>query len=219
MSRTPRPPKLVLTVIDGMKPTMAERAMRAGSAPALCAIRERGTYVDGCVAAFPSVTPVCAATIATGRLQDEHEIPSMNWYSRAEARARAGDERPRRGAGQRRAQAAAQQPRPPEVEVVGERRREQQRAQADAEPRQRRRERSLGDAATLGDDDRDDGDDDRQQPAGRLEERERRALVVDPDVGGRQRARDERRQERADARRAGESGALEDVDQQSHSVR
>jgi hypothetical protein len=80
------PPKLVLTVIDGMKPTMAERAMRAGSAPALCAIRERGTYVDACVAAFPSVTPVCAATIATGRLQDEHEIPSMNWYSRAEGR-------------------------------------------------------------------------------------------------------------------------------------
>jgi len=81
-----RPPKLVLTVIDGMKPTMVERAMWAGTAPALSAIRERGTYVDACVAAFPSVTPVCAATIATGRLQDEHEIPSMNWYSRAEAR-------------------------------------------------------------------------------------------------------------------------------------
>ena len=84
MSR--RPPKLVVTVIDGMKPTMAERAMRSGSAPALSAIRERGTYVHDCVAAFPSVTPVCAATIATGRLQDEHEIPSMNWYSRAEQR-------------------------------------------------------------------------------------------------------------------------------------
>jgi hypothetical protein len=81
-----KPPKLIVTVIDGMKPTMAERAMRSGSAPALSAIRERGTYIDDCVAAFPSVTPVCAATIATGRLQDEHEIPSMNWYSRAEQR-------------------------------------------------------------------------------------------------------------------------------------
>ena len=40
---------------------------------------ERGTYVDGCTAAFPSVTPVCAATIATGARQDEHRIPSMNW--------------------------------------------------------------------------------------------------------------------------------------------
>jgi hypothetical protein len=80
------PPKLVLTVIDGMKPTMLERAIKSGSAPALKAIRDRGTYVADCVAAFPSVTPVCAGTIATGRLQDEHRIPSMNWYSREEER-------------------------------------------------------------------------------------------------------------------------------------
>jgi len=80
------PPKLVLVVIDGLKPAMVQRAMNAGSAPALAAIRARGTYVGECCAAFPSVTPVCAATIATGRLQDEHEIPSMNWYSRAEQR-------------------------------------------------------------------------------------------------------------------------------------
>jgi predicted AlkP superfamily pyrophosphatase or phosphodiesterase len=81
-----KPPKLVLTVIDGMKPTMLERAIGAGSAPALKAIRDRGTYVNDCVAAFPSVTPVCAGTIATGVLQERHHIPSMNWYSRAEKR-------------------------------------------------------------------------------------------------------------------------------------
>ena len=46
----------------------------------------RGVYVDDCVAAFPSVTPVCAASIATGVWQDEHLIPSMNWYHRAEER-------------------------------------------------------------------------------------------------------------------------------------
>ena len=80
------PPKLVLTVIDGMKPTMLERAIKAGTAPALQAIRDRGTYVDDCVAAFPSVTPVCASVIATGRMQDEHGVPSMNWYSREEER-------------------------------------------------------------------------------------------------------------------------------------
>jgi hypothetical protein len=78
--------KLVLAVIDGLKPSMLERAMGSGTAPALAAIRDRGTYVSECCAAFPSVTPVCAATIATGVLQDEHHIPSMNWYSRAEAR-------------------------------------------------------------------------------------------------------------------------------------
>jgi predicted AlkP superfamily pyrophosphatase or phosphodiesterase len=46
-----------------------------GRAPALKLLMERGTYVDACAAAFPSVTPVCAATIATGVLQDRHRIP------------------------------------------------------------------------------------------------------------------------------------------------
>ena len=43
--------------------------------------------------------------------------------------------------------------------------------------------------------------------------------IVDPDVGRRQRAGDESGQERADARSAGQTGALENVDQQSQSVR
>src|SRR2546429_6327208 len=79
-------PKLVLAVIDGLKPAMLERAVATGRAPVLRAIMERGAYVDDCVAAFPSVTPTCAATIATGAGPDEHHIPSMNWYSRAERR-------------------------------------------------------------------------------------------------------------------------------------
>src|ERR1700722_834239 len=49
-------------------------------------VRERGVYVEDCVAAFPSVTPVCAATITTGVGPDEHGIPSMNWYHRDEFR-------------------------------------------------------------------------------------------------------------------------------------
>jgi Type I phosphodiesterase / nucleotide pyrophosphatase len=80
------PPKLVLAVVDGLKPAMLERAVRTGRAPAFKAVMERGTYVDACAAAFPSVTPVCAATIATGTRQDVHRIPSMNWYSRDERR-------------------------------------------------------------------------------------------------------------------------------------
>jgi hypothetical protein len=80
------PPKLVLAVIDGLKPSMLERAVQTGRAPSLKAILDRGTYVDRCCAAFPSVTPACAATIATGRRQDEHHIPSMNWYHREEER-------------------------------------------------------------------------------------------------------------------------------------
>jgi hypothetical protein len=54
--------------------------------PALARVAEQGVYVRDCVAAFPSVTPVCAATITTGAGPDEHWIPSMNWYHREEAR-------------------------------------------------------------------------------------------------------------------------------------
>jgi hypothetical protein len=78
--------KLVLTVIDAMKPAMLERAVASGRAPALQALIERGQHTDDCVAAFPSVTPVCAASIATGTGPDEHDIPAMNWYHRGEAR-------------------------------------------------------------------------------------------------------------------------------------
>jgi hypothetical protein len=78
--------KLVLAVVDGLKPAMLERAVATGRAPAMAAVMERGRYVDDCCAAFPSVTPVCAATIATGVRQDAHHIPSMNWYWRDERR-------------------------------------------------------------------------------------------------------------------------------------
>jgi predicted AlkP superfamily pyrophosphatase or phosphodiesterase len=78
--------KLVLAVIDGAKPEMVERAISTGQAPALAEIAARGSGVHACTAAFPSVTPVCAATIATGVRQDRHHIPAMNWWSRAEGR-------------------------------------------------------------------------------------------------------------------------------------
>ena len=85
-ARRAKPKKLVLTVIDAMKPAMLERAVATGRAPALKLLIERGSLVDDCVAAFPSVTPVCAASIATGAAPDHHNIPSMNWYHRGESR-------------------------------------------------------------------------------------------------------------------------------------
>src|SRR5271167_1766741 len=84
MSSTP--PKLVLCVIDAMAPAMLERAVAAGAAPVLERLMQRGHYVPDCVAAFPSVTPVCAASIVTGVAQDAHRIPAMNWFHREEDR-------------------------------------------------------------------------------------------------------------------------------------
>jgi hypothetical protein len=78
--------KLVLCVIDALAPTMLERALAAGAAPTLRALVQRGRYVCDCVAAFPSVTPVCAASIVTGAWQERHLIPGMNWYHRVEDR-------------------------------------------------------------------------------------------------------------------------------------
>jgi hypothetical protein len=80
------PRKLVLCVIDAMAPAMLERAIATGVAPVLGRLIESGRYVPDCVAAFPSVTPVCAASIVTGVGQDAHRIPAMNWYHREEHR-------------------------------------------------------------------------------------------------------------------------------------
>jgi type I phosphodiesterase/nucleotide pyrophosphatase len=82
----PTAKKLILVVIDALKPEMLERAIATGRAPALARLSQEGVYVDDCVAAFPSVTPVCAASITTGVGPDRHLIPSMNWYHREEAR-------------------------------------------------------------------------------------------------------------------------------------
>jgi hypothetical protein len=76
----------MLAVIDGCKPSMLERAVERGEAPFLAAVMERGTYVPELAAAFPSVTPVCATSIATGALQDRHGIAAMNWWHREERR-------------------------------------------------------------------------------------------------------------------------------------
>ena len=80
------PKKLVLAVIDSLKPDMLDLAIEEGRAPALATLVERGTYVRDCVSTFPSVTPVASAAIATGSGPGDHHIPSMNWYHRGEER-------------------------------------------------------------------------------------------------------------------------------------
>jgi Type I phosphodiesterase / nucleotide pyrophosphatase len=80
------PKKLVLAVIDSLKPDMLDQAVAEGDAPALAALLECGTYIRDCVSTFPSVTPVASAAIATGYGPGEHHIPSMNWFHRGEER-------------------------------------------------------------------------------------------------------------------------------------
>jgi hypothetical protein len=78
--------KLVLVVIDSLKPEMLDRAIDAGRAPVLAEIVKRGSSVNDCVSVFPSVTPAASAAITTGSTVDEHGVPSINWFHRGENR-------------------------------------------------------------------------------------------------------------------------------------
>ena len=77
--------KLVLIVIDGLTPSMLERAVESRSKPALAFLAEHGSY-GRAVSTFPSLTPVCLSSIATGAHPDVHEIPHLVWYRREEQR-------------------------------------------------------------------------------------------------------------------------------------
>src|SRR5207253_10231213 len=79
-----RPPRLVLAVIDGLRSSILESVVSDGRAPVLAAVLERGTYVDDCVAAFPSVTPVCTSSIATAAGPDSHRVPGLHCSHRAD---------------------------------------------------------------------------------------------------------------------------------------
>jgi hypothetical protein len=77
--------KLVLVVVDGMTPAAFERAVSSGRAPALAFLAEHGDYRQA-TSVFPSLTPVCLTSIATGAGPGVHHIPSLVWWSRQERR-------------------------------------------------------------------------------------------------------------------------------------
>jgi predicted AlkP superfamily pyrophosphatase or phosphodiesterase len=79
------PRKLVLIVIDGMTPAAFERAVEGGRAPALSFLAEHGDYRQA-TSVFPSLTPVCLTSIATGTGPGVHHIPSLVWWDRRERR-------------------------------------------------------------------------------------------------------------------------------------
>ena len=79
------PRKLVLIVIDGLPPSTFEAAVESGQAPALAFLAEHGQYRRA-VSTFPSLTPVCLASLATGVGPDRHWIPHLVWYHREERR-------------------------------------------------------------------------------------------------------------------------------------
>jgi predicted AlkP superfamily pyrophosphatase or phosphodiesterase len=77
--------KAILVVIDGLTPAMFEDAVERTTAPALASLAERGAYRRA-VTVFPSLTPVCLSSLATGAGPDVHGIPHLVWYHRGEER-------------------------------------------------------------------------------------------------------------------------------------
>jgi predicted AlkP superfamily pyrophosphatase or phosphodiesterase len=62
-----------------------EAAVGDGRAPALSFLAEHGSYTRA-VSTFPSLTPVCLSSIATGGHPDVHHIPHLVWYDRKHKR-------------------------------------------------------------------------------------------------------------------------------------
>ena len=72
---------VILIVIDGLTPSMLE----ATDTPMLRFLLDQGTYRRS-VSTFPSLTPVCLASIATGGHADVHGIPHLVWWNREDQR-------------------------------------------------------------------------------------------------------------------------------------
>ncbi len=79
------PRKLVLIIVDGLAPDTLATAVASGAAPNLGMLVERGGLGQA-VSTFPSLTPVCLSTIATGAGPDRTRIPALQWYHRGEQR-------------------------------------------------------------------------------------------------------------------------------------
>jgi predicted AlkP superfamily pyrophosphatase or phosphodiesterase len=77
--------KVVVIVIDGLTPATLERAVETNSVPALSYLAQHGEYRRA-VTTFPSLTPVCLSSLATGAHPDTHHIPHLVWYHARERR-------------------------------------------------------------------------------------------------------------------------------------
>ncbi|HEY2778818.1 MAG TPA: alkaline phosphatase family protein [Gaiellaceae bacterium] len=76
-----KPKPVVLVIVDGLTPS----AFEAADTPALRFLAEHGAYRRA-VSTFPSLTPVCLSSIATGSHPDRHHIPHLVWWHRGEQR-------------------------------------------------------------------------------------------------------------------------------------
>lgn len=78
--------KIILTIIDSFHPKALANCFRENSVPALAFLKEKGFHRDDCISVFPTMTPVAASSIVTGRFPDFHQVPGFIWFDRIEKR-------------------------------------------------------------------------------------------------------------------------------------
>lgn len=86
MDHHEHPRRLLLVVIDGLGSDPLRRALADGHAPNIRSLLDAGARFDDAISPFPSLTPVCLASIITGAGPDQHRIPSLGWYDRGKDR-------------------------------------------------------------------------------------------------------------------------------------
>ena len=57
--------KVVLVVVDGMRPLSLEQTIADGAAPNFARLIREGYASGECISSFPSLTPVATSTIVT----------------------------------------------------------------------------------------------------------------------------------------------------------
>ncbi|HEY9722497.1 MAG TPA: alkaline phosphatase family protein, partial [Oscillatoriaceae cyanobacterium] len=73
---------LHLVIIDSWHPGMVEQELAAGHLPALGYLVRHGRLDLNCSSIFPTVTPACLTSLATGVGPDMHGITGVLWYNR-----------------------------------------------------------------------------------------------------------------------------------------
>lgn len=79
---TTRPTRLLLVVADGVRPDVLDEEMDAGRAPAMAALRARGSS-QPITSSFPSVTGPAYVPFLMGQHPGRVGLPGLRWYDRA----------------------------------------------------------------------------------------------------------------------------------------
>jgi hypothetical protein len=74
--------RVILLLVDGLRPDVAEAALHRGELPALASLTARGGSVRG-ITVFPSTTSVAYLPFLTGSTPGTANIPSIRWLDRA----------------------------------------------------------------------------------------------------------------------------------------